>query len=931
MRVRVPIFLVALFALTMSAWAQSDVVWERTGANLPTWFGTNTERGMAYGEVEGEARIFVASYAGGVANVRILDPETGADVGTLDNTGIEGAFFGLLLTDIDVSDDGIIFASNTASIGTNNLKVYRWDDLTAAPVVAIEYSGLANARLGDRISVSGSAADNSLVIYAAVARDNRVVRFTTDDNGATFTPDVITLQGVTDAGIQPSVHAMADGSFLFNASPITGDAGINPKHFEADGTLIAELSGAWLASNTIKAFEMGDRLIMATFVGVTDVSQTVAFFDITDGLEGAQYLMSTPSLGMGANSNAAGDFGVTIDDEGDATIYVMAANHGVSAFNVGAIQATLEGSYYVGAEGSAPGGVDPHYSTLREAFFAINGGNVTGPITLYVTSDIDERGANVVLNQTSLSAETPLTIRPAAGVEATVTLGAISEEAGVDAQNSGLSIDNTSYVTIDGSYDEEDDGRNLTFLLEDGAGTRVISVVRGSTNVNIRNLNIQRETYHGSSEGVRVRRAQAGGAVPSNIRIENNVIGTPDVQVKDGVGLFGDLGLSVGSTYVVDNVIHAGHRGITTFYNGEEQVYTGNTIHISGVQTNPAWFGGIYLAAVENARISGNEIVLHGANFTTAGRYAAGFVFNINIGEHFIYNNTVATAPDFEVRGSTDDFGVFGFASHRSAGDEGYHIYHNSVRLGETSAAGIHAAVGFPEDANQAFTTTTKRFNIVNNIFVVEAENGFGLHWRLTAEGTVEVDYNNVYVPEGDFGLWRANALSSLELWQFTSQLDANSVSTSVDFVSQTNLRLTGDSIQDDDLAGRAVAFVTVDIDGTPRNPARPYMGAFEGPVWTSIDDAPVAELPGGFELHQNYPNPFNPSTTISYTLSQPAEVTVRIYNVAGQLVQELVSGFQQQGRHEVRFDANDLASGVYLYRVAVGSEVQTRQMVLVK
>jgi hypothetical protein len=930
MKVRVPVFLVALFAFTMTAWAQVDVAWDRTGAELPTWFGSNTERGMAYGEVDGEARIYVASYAGGVANVRILNPETGEDVGTLDNAAIVGGFFGLILTDVAVSDDGVIFASNTASIGDSNFKVYRWTSEEADAQVVIDYAGIAGARLGDRISVAGSADDNSLVIYAAVARDNRVVRFTTTDNGDSFEAEVVTLQGITDAGIQPSVHGFADGSFLFNASPVAGEAGINPKHFEADGTLIAEVSGDWLASNTIQAFQMGDRELMATFVGITEVSQVVSFFDITDGLANAQYLMSTPSLGAGANAFAAGDFGVTVDEEGDATVYVMAMNHGLRAFNVGAIQASLEGTFYVGAVGSAPGGADPQFATLGAAFSAINNAAVTGPITLYITSDIDERGTDVVLYQPALTSETALTIRPAAGVDATITLGAITDS-GVDATNSGLVIDNTSYVTIDGSYDDEDNGRQLTFVLEDGSGTRVINVVRGASNVWVRNLNIQREVYHASSEGVRVRRAEALGSTPSNVYIENNVIGTVDVPLKDGVGLFGTLGLSVGSTYVTDNVIFAGHRGITTFYNGDDQHYIGNTIHITGDQSNPAWYAGIYLAAVENARISGNEIVLHGANFSTAGRYAAGFVFNVNIGDLFLYNNTISTATDFEVRGSTDDFGVYAFANHRGGvSEERYHIYHNSVRIGETGAAGIHAAVGHPEDTNQAFTTMAKRFNIVNNIFVVEAENGFGLHWRVTDEGALEVDYNNVYVPNGEIGRWRANLFSTLDLWQFSTGLDANSVSTSVDFVSDTDLRLTGGSIGDTDLAGRSIAFVTVDIDGTPRDGEFPYMGAFEGAVWLDIEDA-IATLPGGFELHQNYPNPFNPATTIAYTLSQPAEVSVRIYNVAGQLVQELVSGFQTQGRHEVRFNANDLASGVYMYRVAVGSEVQTRQMVLVK
>jgi hypothetical protein len=86
-----------------------------------------------------------------------------------------------------------------------------------------------------------------------------------------------------------------------------------------------------------------------------------------------------------------------------------------------------------------------------------------------------------------------------------------------------------------------------------------------------------------------------------------------------------------------------------------------------------------------------------------------------------------------------------------------------------------------------------------------------------------------------------------------------------------------------------------------------------------------------GFSLSQNYPNPFNPSTTISYGLPTRSHVTLRIFNVLGQEVATLVDSEVQAGRHQVRWDAGRLASGVYLYRIQSGTFVETKKTVLVR
>lgn len=85
------------------------------------------------------------------------------------------------------------------------------------------------------------------------------------------------------------------------------------------------------------------------------------------------------------------------------------------------------------------------------------------------------------------------------------------------------------------------------------------------------------------------------------------------------------------------------------------------------------------------------------------------------------------------------------------------------------------------------------------------------------------------------------------------------------------------------------------------------------------------------FSLMQNYPNPFNPSTRIEYSLPQDGIVTLKVYDILGNLVSELVNGTQTAGKHFVEFDGKNLSSGMYIYQLRAGNFVSVKQMVLLK
>jgi hypothetical protein len=90
-------------------------------------------------------------------------------------------------------------------------------------------------------------------------------------------------------------------------------------------------------------------------------------------------------------------------------------------------------------------------------------------------------------------------------------------------------------------------------------------------------------------------------------------------------------------------------------------------------------------------------------------------------------------------------------------------------------------------------------------------------------------------------------------------------------------------------------------------------------------------ETPEETTMNQNYPNPFNPTTQIRFTISESQQVSLKIYNLAGQLVATLIDGSISAGTHQTTFSADHLASGIYFYRLITENEIITRQMTFLK
>ena len=117
-----------------------------------------------------------------------------------------------------------------------------------------------------------------------------------------------------------------------------------------------------------------------------------------------------------------------------------------------------------------------------------------------------------------------------------------------------------------------------------------------------------------------------------------------------------------------------------------------------------------------------------------------------------------------------------------------------------------------------------------------------------------------------------------------------------------------------------------------------PDIGIYEYSSTTDVISTEIAEV-NSYYLAQNYPNPFNPSTTIKYSIpnvmdtkfASTTNVILKIYDILGREVATLVNQQQKPGNYEVTFDARNLTSGVYIYRIQAGGFVKSREMMLLK
>lgn len=180
--------------------------------------------------------------------------------------------------------------------------------------------------------------------------------------------------------------------------------------------------------------------------------------------------------------------------------------------------------------------------------------------------------------------------------------------------------------------------------------------------------------------------------------------------------------------------------------------------------------------------------------------------------------------------------------------------------------------------------------------------------WMLYFDGDSlgRVSYGGLDGSTGSFPV-RTDTMESILQFKFKAKSVTDIGETPIKFGSKYN---TGDSRGDD--------FHTQVIDG------KVYLQV----VSSVLNDA---SIPKGFKLNQNYPNPFNPTTMIEFAIINPQNVSLDVYDLQGRHIENIYRGFRNTGIYSVRFDASNLSSGVYLYKLTTQRGTETRKLTLIK
>jgi len=295
----------------------------------------NTERGLAFGN----GHLYLVSRNGG-NYIRILDPTTGNDLGSLNTSGISGGTYAVNM--IGVGGDGAIYVGNlTVQSTTSPYKVYSWANESSAPTVAYSGNGgLAGSRVGDTLAVIGSG--SSTVLAAGYNSTPSVA----GNNGyAIINPTASTATAVGFTGTPPNAGDFRLGLTFTDSSHVIGTAGSSLYRYSSfsggTGTLLASPAipdPAGATADRLLSYNVVDGRALLAVQSIGD--SHVSLYDVTDPTDPVYLASGNNTTGtLTANVNATGELAwgaPTFNADGSVTedLYCMSSNQGIQAFIV---------------------------------------------------------------------------------------------------------------------------------------------------------------------------------------------------------------------------------------------------------------------------------------------------------------------------------------------------------------------------------------------------------------------------------------------------------------------------------------------------------------------------------------------------------------------------------------------------------------------
>ncbi len=901
-------FLILTLVISSFSFAQLTLkpAWAIKAGQVP-WLATdNATRGIAYNPVTDH--VYVVSRTGAL-NVVILNAATGDSVGVLDVTGISGGTFALNL--IDVADDGVIYACNLVTAAGAEFKVYRWANENAQPTVAVSWS--ADARYGDAFAVDGSGTNTK--IYASGGGGNTKVAVfnTTDGVSFSFEKSVTVGAGRARLGVDVDENGYIWGN----------GAGTLAGVWDQNGNLIGEIPGdvlgSYAATADLAKTKSGRKLFFSLVMGagVSSPYFKFAVLDVTNDPTNAKLIAITDSVTGNSNANATGR---AVYDPVRHRMIALATNNYIASFPL-----------------------------TYQITFNVN--TATSPKLLTDTSLVEVRGSHPLLGPWGSAPTNRMT--NVAGDYWKLSLDFPDSMIGQTLEYKFYAEDWEDGPNHTIQIPASDTTLPLVFFRKQGWGPNPPYAPTDSIDVWFRVYiyNIP-EYVEGDTVGIR------GGTAPldwGRTYFLTKEPGNPNMW--SGVVRFAPT--AVGQTVEYKFVIGSGPKKWEdaipnrTFVLGSDTTLKWDTFNkkiIAPAKTVQLYFSvdmSVYQMIGYFKPDSGDVVLVRG-NFNGWGEQdsLAPSVLEPGIWEAYI---PISAAP----------------------GD--FIEYKYYIKTGNNNQARVPNA-GWEPGANYVYTfTEADTQEVPQRYFAGSGPEGF-----VQKEEGVEVwfycDMRGATDNNGD-PITRVDSLfiagSQPPLFWIWDEPDRD----------RSMLKLNDSGIYPDKVAGDTIWSVAITfpkwsskgpiqfkfaangivdneagfqedhllfLDDLPNQPGAKAinelevvkfgrqrgLGTFKDTVkivnkFTGVKE--VAEVPLTYALYQNYPNPFNPMTTIKYGIPNSERVTLKIYNILGQEVMTLIDEEQKPGVYELKFDASNLASGVYFYRLQAGKFVDVKKMMLLK
>ncbi|OIP63675.1 MAG: hypothetical protein AUK34_01085 [Ignavibacteria bacterium CG2_30_36_16] len=664
-----------------------------------------------------------------------------------------------------------------------------------------------------------------------------------------------------------------------------------------------------------------------------------------------------------------------------------------------------------------------NYASITEAYSAIPA-TVTQAYLIEILPAYDGSSETFPIQLTvreGASATNTITIRPKAGNSGEQIVAAVTT-------NPVILFNDADFVILDGRPGGVGDTADLVIenTLTSGSSSNTINFINGATNNEVKYCFTKNHTQTTAGPRNIFFSTSASNASGNS---DNLIYKCKIMGGRSTIGTSGTTASPNSNNVVLDcEIFDFGYAGLwilgaTNNFTIEGcQIYQTTGISstiVSGIITGTSGLG---IINIKKNKIFDLQSSASGTS-SIRGIYVTpgtGSTYNIE-------NNFISMMLDNGPISSYNGIQIIGSNSHTS------NIYYNSVRIGGVHSTGGTAGSVVSSGILKSNSGANTVYNQINNICINErtgGPGGFHVGSAITSlTGTLNVNYNCYSSRDGTYGYnaaWGSSAYNILSDYKTAADPnEGNSLFKSVNFVSYTDLHLTGTSISDVDLTALPIAGITEDIDGQLRHSVTPYKGADEAdapiPVeltnfsatvsnssvtlhWSTatetnskgfeiernmltnggkeisewkkigfvsgngtstelnnysftdnslasgnysyrlkqidfdgsfayywLNETVEVSTPVEFALLQNYPNPFNPVTKIKYAVSIRQYTTLKVYNILGREVATLVNEYQAAGNYEVKFDASNLSSGVYFYKLQSGNFVQTKKLLLMK